>query len=65
MYITVKYSAQSNKSNRWIPLNDSITVAEVENIVNTLRCVPGVEDIYVNIKDSNNAKKTDNASPQS
>lgn len=65
MYITVKYSASSNKSNRWIPLNDSITIVEVENIVNTLRCVPGVEEVYVNVKDSNNAKKTDNIAPQS
>jgi len=53
MYINVKFSAQSNKKNRWIPLNDSTTIREVEEIVNTLRCISDVEDVFVNVSDPN------------
>lgn len=65
MYITVKFYADVHKPNRWIPLNDNSTVAEVETVVNTIRCVPGVEEVYVNVKDTNYAKKTDNTTPTS
>lgn len=60
MYINIKYTAQSNKKNRWIAISDNYSVSDVETLVNTLRCVPEVEEVYVNVKDYNNAKKTDN-----
>ena len=56
MYLTVKYD--NGKPTRWIPLNDRSSINDVEVLVNTLRAVPGVSDVYVNVKDTN-AKKTD------
>lgn len=61
MYLTVKY--ENGKPNRWIPLNDHSSINDVEVLVNTLRSCPGVDEVYVNVKDTNNAKKTDNTSP--
>lgn len=59
MYISVKYEADSRKKNRWISLCDTTTVREIEEIVDTLRCIPGVDEVYVNVTDVNR-KKDDN-----
>ena len=49
MYLNIKYSSLSNKKNRWIPLNDNITIRELEGLVYTLKCIPDVDEVYINV----------------
>lgn len=56
MYINVIYEDGGKK---WFPINDTMTVNEVTNLVNVFRVIPKVKDVYVNVKDPNYEKNSD------
>lgn len=59
MYLTITYTNSEKK--RFINVPEDLTISQIQILVSTLSCTPGVDKVWINVREAGSNEKTNNS----
>lgn len=59
MYLTITYTNSDKK--RFINVPEDLTISQIQILVSTLSVCPGVDKVWINVREAGSNEKTNNS----